>query len=147
MRVSEVEGATGNIDTNFEGKAKAAIDELKAGQEFVYIHVEAPDECGHRCEEENKILAIELIDEKIVGPVMEYLENCGEDYAVLVMPDHPTPLCLKTHVRDAVPFAMFDSTKDKKSGLSYTEKNAEKTGVFIEKGCKMMPIFTGIDKL
>ncbi|MBE7027945.1 MAG: cofactor-independent phosphoglycerate mutase [Ruminococcaceae bacterium] len=146
MNVPFVEGATGNVDTNFEGKASAAIDELKSGQDFVYIHVEAPDECGHRCEIENKIRAIELIDEKIIGPVMEYLKNSGEEYAVLVMPDHPTPLSLKTHVRDAVPFAIFRSDGKEKSGLSYTEKNAEKTGLFVDKGCKIMPIFTTIDK-
>jgi len=146
MNVAEVEGATGNIDTNFDGKAQAAIAELKGGQDFVYIHVEAPDECGHRCEVENKIRAIELIDEKIVGSVMDYLKNSGEDFAVLVMPDHPTPLKLKTHVRDAVPFAIYSNLKNEKSNLPYTEKNAEKTGLFIDKGCKIMPFFTGIDK-
>jgi len=146
MNVPEVEGATGNVDTNFEGKASAAINELKNGQDFVYIHVEAPDECGHRCEIENKIRAIELIDEKIIGPVMEYLKNTSEEYAVLVMPDHPTPLSLKTHVRDAVPFAIYRSNGKEKSGMSYTEKNAEKTGLFVDKGCKIMPLLTTIDK-
>lgn len=146
MNVAEVEGATGNIDTNFEGKAKAAIQEFKNGQEFVYIHVEAPDECGHRCEVENKIRAIELIDEKIVGPVMEYLKGSGDDFAALITPDHPTPLMLKTHVRDAVPFVIYKSNAKEKSGLTYTEKNAESTGIFVDKGCKIMPLFTGIDK-
>ena len=146
MNVAEVDGATGNVDTNFDGKAQAAIEELKNGSDFVYIHVEAPDECGHRGEMENKILAIELIDEKIVGPVMEYLKNSGEDYAVLVTPDHPTPLKLKTHVRDAVPFVIYSTKSDEKSGLSYTEKNAEKTGIYIDKGCKIMPKFTRLDK-
>lgn len=146
MNVPEVVGATGNIDTNFDGKAQAAIDELKSGQDFVYIHVEAPDECGHRCEINNKIRAIELIDEKIIGPVMDYLKNSGEEFSVLVMPDHPTPLSLKTHVRNAVPFAIFRSNGCEKSEMSYTEKNAEKTGLFIDKGCKIMPLFTGIDK-
>ena len=146
MNVSEVEGATGNIDTNFEGKAQAAIDELKAGQDFVYIHVEAPDECGHHGDAEGKIRSIELIDEKIIAPVMEYLENCGEDFAVLLTPDHPTPIELKTHVRDSVPFAIYGSKLSEKSGLSYTEKNAEKTGFVIDKGCKIMPLFAGVDK-
>ena len=89
---------------------------------------------------------IELIDEKIVGPVMEYLKNSGEEFAVLVMPDHPTPLSLKTHVRDAVPFAIYRSEEKEKSGLEYTEKNAEKAGLFVDKGCRIMPILTGIDK-
>lgn len=146
MNVPEVEGATGNVDTNFDGKAAAAISELKSGQDFVYIHVEAADECGHRCEIENKIRSIELIDEKIIGPVMEYLKGCGEEYAVLLTPDHPTPLALKTHVRDAVPFAIYRSGENEKSNLSYTEKNAEMTGLFVDKGCKIMPILTGIDK-
>lgn len=147
MNVAEVEGATGNIDTNFEGKACAAIEELKSGQDFVYIHVEAPDECGHHGDLEEKIRSIELIDEKIIAPVMDYLEKCGEDYAVLLTPDHPTPIECKTHVRDSVPFAIYSSIKNEKSGLSYTEKNAEKTGIFVDKGCKIMPLFTGIDKL
>lgn len=147
MNVAEVSGATGNIDTNFDGKAEAAIAELENGQDFVYIHVEAPDECGHHGDAEDKVRAIELIDEKIIGPVMNYLKNCGDDFAVLVMPDHPTPIELKTHVRDAVPFAIYSSLMSEKSGLSYTEKNAEKTGLFVDKGCKIMPYFTGIDKL
>ena len=146
MNVPEVEGATGNIDTNFEGKAQAAIDELKAGQDFVYIHVEAPDECGHHGDADGKIASIELIDEKIIAPVMEYLENCGEDFAVLLTPDHPTPIELKTHVRDSVPFAIYGSKIYEGSGLPYTEKNAEKTGFVVDKGCKIMPLFAGVDK-
>ncbi|MBR6646752.1 MAG: phosphoglycerate mutase, partial [Clostridia bacterium] len=111
-----------------------------------YIHVEAPDECGHQGNLESKIKAIELFDEKVVGPVMNYLENCGEEYAVLVMPDHPTPVKLKTHVRDSVPFAMFKSNVNEKSGLLYNEKNGKNSGVFIEKGSDLMVNFTGIDK-
>lgn len=146
MSVPNVPDATGNIDTNFDGKAQAAIRELSNGSDLVYIHVEAPDECGHRHETENKVHSIELIDSKIVGPVMDYLKGCGDDYAVLVMPDHPTPLSLMTHTRDAVPFALFRSETNSGSGLSYNENNAEKTGVFIDKGCKMMQILVGLDK-
>ena len=99
MNVVEVEGATGYIDTNFEGKAQAAIDEFKNGQDFVYIHVEAPDECGHRHEIENKPKAIEYIDKLILNPVNAYLKGTGEDYKILITPDHATPLALKTSRR------------------------------------------------
>ncbi len=146
MNVPYVEGVTGNIDTNFDGKAQAAIDELKNGQDLVYIHVEAPDECGHQGHLENKIQAIELFDEKIVGPLMNYLENCGDEYSVLVMPDHPTPISLKTHVRDSVPFAMMRSNGKEKSDVEYNEENAKNSGNFIEKGSNLMVLFTGIDK-
>ncbi|MBE7021942.1 MAG: cofactor-independent phosphoglycerate mutase [Ruminococcaceae bacterium] len=138
MQVVEVPGATGNIDTNFDGKAEAAIRELKSGQELVYIHVEAPDECGHHGQADLKVRAIELFDKKIVTPVMAYLEESGEAYRVLVMPDHPTPLALMTHVKDPVPFILYEKGQTEGSGLSYTEKNAEKTGVYIEKGCTLM---------
>ncbi len=138
MQVATVAGATGNIDTNFEGKAEAAIKAFESGCEFVYIHVEAPDECGHQGQIEQKVKAIELIDEKIVGPVMNYLENSGEDYAVLLTPDHPTPLCVMTHVKDPVPFAIYKKGQKEASELSYTEANAKKTGLFVEKGCELI---------
>lgn len=138
MNVVEVAGATGNIDTNFDGKAQAAICELRNGQDFVYIHVEAPDECGHHGDAEGKVKSIELIDEKIVAPVMKYLEESGEEYRVLLTPDHPTPLEKKTHVRDAVPFAMYDSSISEGSGLAYNEKNAKETGLFLEHGYDLM---------
>ncbi len=102
MSVIEVPGATGNIDTNFEGKAQAVIDEFKRGQDFVYVHMEAPDECGHRGEADNKVRAIELIDEKVVGPVLEALKADGEPFSILLMPDHPTPIVTKTHSREQV---------------------------------------------
>lgn len=138
MQVATVAGATGNIDTNFDGKAEAAIRAFDAGYEFVYIHVEAPDECGHQGQIEQKVKAIELIDEKIVGPVMNYLENSGEEYAVLLTPDHPTPLCVMTHVKDPVPFAIYKKGQKEASGLSYTEANAKETGLFVEKGCELI---------
>ncbi|MBR5235915.1 MAG: cofactor-independent phosphoglycerate mutase [Clostridia bacterium] len=138
MQVAEVPNVTGNIDTNFDGKAEAAIRALSNGQDFVYIHVEAPDECGHHGQCDLKVRAIELIDEKIVGPVMDYLEKSGEDFRVLLMPDHPTPLALMTHVKDPVPFAIYEKNQKDGSGLSYTEKNAAETGLFVEKGCKLM---------
>lgn len=136
----DVPGATGNIDTNFDGKAKAAIDALRGGTDFVYIHVEAPDECGHHAQADLKIKAIELIDEKIVAPVMAYLDESGEDYKVLICPDHPTPLDLMTHVKDPIPFVMYKKGQQDGKGLAYTEANAKETGVYVEKGCKLMEL-------
>lgn len=139
MKVIEVEGATGNIDTNFAGKGKAALDTLLEGQDLVYIHVEAPDECGHRGEIENKVKAIELIDEQIVGPLLEGLQKAGEDYSILVMPDHPTPLAIKTHVSDPVPYLIYRSREEQDSGAdTYTEETCRKTGRYIEHGHELM---------
>ncbi|MBQ3553432.1 MAG: cofactor-independent phosphoglycerate mutase [Clostridia bacterium] len=138
MNVVEVPGATGNIDTNFDGKAEAAINELKKGQEFIYIHVEAPDECGHHGDAEGKIESIGLIDKKIVGPVVSYLKESGEDFRILVTPDHPTPLAIKTHSRAEVPFVIYDSGAKEGLGLSYTEANAKQTGIYLDKGYQLM---------
>ncbi len=141
MAVVEVEGATGYIDTNFEGKAQAAIDEFKRGQDFVYIHVEAPDECGHRNEMDNKVKSIATIDKLVLGPVVEELRKMG-DFKVLVTPDHPTPLALKTHTNDAVPFLIYDSRVEKNGvKCGFSEKAAESTGLYIEKGFTMMKKF------
>lgn len=136
-----VEGATGTIHTNFRGKAQAAIDAVKNGQDFVYVHLEAPDECGHRHEVENKVLSIEKIDNEVVTPILLAMREMGEDFRMLVLPDHPTPLSLRTHVADPVPFLLYDSTKKADEGISsYTESNAAKTGVFIEKGHDLMTL-------
>lgn len=137
LKSIDVEGATGNIHTNFEGKAQATIDALKSGLDFVYLHMEAPDECGHRFEIENKIKSIEYIDKRAFLPVMEYLENCGEDFAILVLPDHPTPVETGTHSKNPVPFFAY-SNKFLKSGNAYTEENARNTGLFIKDGYMLM---------
>ncbi len=122
MDVIDVEGATGNVHTNFDGKAKAAVKALRDGCDFVYVHVEAPDECGHRAELENKILSIELIDEKIIGYIEDEMKKDGEDYRFLILPDHPTPIALRTHTIDAVPYIMYTSTNQVKSdAVSYDE--------------------------
>ncbi|MBQ7385398.1 MAG: cofactor-independent phosphoglycerate mutase [Ruminococcus sp.] len=142
MRSVDVEGATGYIDTNFEGKATAAIEEFKNGAELVYVHVEAPDECGHRFEAENKVKAIELIDEKVLTPIVEALEAMDDDFAVLVCPDHPTPLNTKTHSRTPVPYLIYRSNAEVNSNVEkFTEAEAEKTGVFIDKGYTLMNRF------
>lgn len=137
----EVEGATGNIHTNFLGKAQAALNELESGQDFVYLHVEAPDECGHRNEVENKVRSIELIDEQIVGTLLKGMEKY-DDYRIMVLPDHPTPLSLRTHTSEPVPFLIYQKSKPVKSGLdSYTEELAKSTGVYFPDGYKLMDHF------
>lgn len=141
MRSVDVDGATGYIDTNFDGKCKAAIEEFKNGADFVYVHVEAPDECGHRGEIDNKVKAIELIDKHILAPVTEYLKSV-DDFAVLVCPDHPTPIAIKTHNSNPVPYLIYSSKNEINSGVScFCEKEAEKTGNYIEKGFTMMNYF------
>lgn len=139
MKVIEVEGATGNIDTNFKGKGEAALKTLLDGQELVYIHVEAPDECGHHGDLEGKIQAIERIDQDIVGPLLKGLEEAGEDYSILVMPDHPTPISIKTHISDPIPYLLYCSTDVTDSGIdTYTEKTGKSTGVYVEPGYLLM---------
>ena len=134
----DVPGATGNIDTNFEGKAQAAVDALLSGDDFVYVHMEAPDECGHRCEPENKVRAIELIDEKVLKPMMEALDKAGEEYSILLMPDHPTPLALRTHTSDPVPFVLYRSTVEEQGPARYTEQDAASTGIYEPEGYTLM---------
>lgn len=139
MEVINVPGATGYIDTNFSGKADAAINALKNGNDFVYIHVEAPDECGHRFEIENKVKSIELIDELILGPILKAFE--GEDIKILICPDHPTPLALKTHTNAPVPYLIYDSRKKNNGVDRFDEESAEKTGVFVKVGHTLMDRF------
>lgn len=139
MKVVEVEGATGGLDTNYEGKAQAAIDVLlNEGYDLVYIHVEAPDEMGHQGSVQRKIKAIENLDERIIKPVSETLEKAGVDYRMLVMPDHPTPICMRTHISDPVPYMLYDSTDIKESNLDYTEECAKESGIFMANGYEMM---------
>lgn len=141
MNSVDVEGATGYLDTNFDGKCKAAIEEFKKGSDLVYIHVEAPDECGHRGEIENKVKAIEMIDEHILAPVVEFLRGY-DDFAVLVCPDHPTPLSIRTHTSTPVPYLIYDSKNEINSGVKvFCEKEARETGNYIEKGFTMMNYF------
>ena len=140
MKVPEVKGATGYIDTDFEGKAQAGIEAFKSGCELVYMHFEAPDECGHRAEPQNKVKAIEYIDKRAFSPILDYLNGCGEDYRILVMPDHPTPIATKTHSSEPVPFMIYDSRKALSGVKTLTEATAAATGVFIEHGPDIMKI-------
>jgi 2,3-bisphosphoglycerate-independent phosphoglycerate mutase len=141
MRAVDVEGATGNIHTNFRGKAEAALRELESGQDLVYVHIEAPDECGHRFEIENKVRSIELIDEEVVGPILKGLEQF-EDYSVMVLPDHPTPLSLRTHTSEPVPFIIYRKSQPITLGVDgYDEIQAKNTGIYISQGHKLMDYF------
>lgn len=144
MRVIEVDGATGNYDTNFSGKAKACLDALKDGLDFVYIHMEAPDECGHHGDLEHKIWSIEQIDEKVVKPVVESLTTIGEPFSVLIAPDHPTPISIMTHTSDPVPYLLYRSWDKSANGAeSYDEKSAAATGVYEPDGYKLIRKFLG----
>ncbi len=136
METPEVENATGYLDTNFEGKVEAAKQSFKNGADLVYLHFEAPDECGHRGEAENKVKAIEIIDKVAVGPLCEFLKKT-DDYRILILPDHPTPLTTKTHSAKSVPFLLYDSRKEQ-NGTLFTEEAAAKTGVFVEHGPDIM---------
>lgn len=131
MTSIDVEGATGYIDTNFEGKTAAAIEALK-DNDYVYVHLEAPDECGHRREAENKVRAIELIDQKVVAPIVKALEVT--DYRMMILPDHPTPIATATHSSDPVPFMIYDSADEKQGVDTFTEETAAKTGLFVAHG-------------
>lgn len=139
MKVIEVEGANGGLHTNYEGKAIAAVNALcNDGYDFAYIHVEAPDEMGHQGSMERKLLAVEYLDKKVIRVVKEQLEARGEEFRLLVLPDHPTPICLRTHVGEPVPFLLYDSTDKKTSDLLYNEKDAKKSGIYIENGYKII---------
>lgn len=138
METPDVKGATGYIDTNFEGKAQAGIEAFKKGTDLVYLHFEAPDECGHRGEAQNKVKTIEYIDSRALKPMLDYLENCGDSFRILIMPDHPTPLETMTHSAEPVPFLIYDSRKAESGIEPFTEKNAAETGLFIEHGPDIM---------
>ena len=143
LKVVEVEGATGNYDTNFKGKAKACVDALLGGLDYVYVHMEAPDECGHHGDAENKIYSIEQID-GVVKYVTDQLEKAGEPFKMLICPDHPTPLACMTHVSDPVPFILYDSQKQVGNGAdAYTEEQAGKTGLVYNSGEQLVKEFLG----
>lgn len=137
MQVIEVEGATGNYDTNFTGKANACVKGLKDGLDFVYLHMEAPDECGHHGDAKNKIYSIEQID-NVVKIIYDGLKDMGENFAFLILPDHPTPLSTMTHCSDPVPYLLYSSKQSVKGVDAYDEENASKTGVFEKEGYKLI---------
>ena len=142
MKVYQVEGATGSIDTNWEGKAQAAIDALlKDGCDFVYVHVEAPDEMAHQGLVEEKVKSIEYLDKRVIAPIKQAVEDAGEDYRMLILPDHPNLLRLRTHTGDPVPYVLFDSTRQRKTLARYGETEAKATGNFEPQGYRLMERF------
>lgn len=135
MKVIAVEGANGGLDTNYEGKADAAAEALlKDDLDFAYIHLEAPDEMGHQGSYERKVQAIENLDKRIIRRVVEKLEAAGTDFRMLVLPDHPTPVAIRTHIADAVPYLLYDSTDKQNHTWNYNEKDAADSGIYIEEG-------------
>lgn len=141
MKVIMVEGANGGLHTNYEGKAKAAVDTLiNDGNDFVYVHVEAPDEMGHQGSVERKIKSIENLDSRIIKPIFEGVTKAGEDIRMLIMPDHPTPIKIRTHTDEPIPYMLYDSSKTlgEEPHLTYCEKNAVETGLLEENGYKLI---------
>lgn len=139
MEVISVEGATGSIDTNYEGKAQAAIKALlEDGCDFAYIHVEAPDEMGHQGLVEEKVKSIEYLDSRLIALVKKAMEDAGEDFRMLVLPDHPTPIRIRTHTGDPVPYVLYDSTRQAKRIAQYTEAAAAACDNFEPNGYKLL---------
>ena len=137
MEIIDVPHITGNYHTNFVGKANAALGALLGGLDYVYIHMEAPDECGHQGDLKNKIYSIEQID-NVTKILTDGLEKAGEDYKILLCPDHPTPIKLKTHVSDPIPYLLYDSTRPVQGVQKYDETHAESTGIFVEKAWELL---------
>lgn len=134
-----VEGANGQLHTNYEGKAQAAVDALtKEGYDFAYIHVEAPDEMGHQGSIERKIQAIEYLDARIIRYVKEAMDASGEDYRMLILPDHPTPIEVRTHTSEPVPYLLYDSTNVQDNDWQYSEKCAAEGGIYHGKGHELI---------
>lgn len=139
MHNINVPGANGTLETNWEGKAEAAVKALiEDNYDFVYIHMEAPDEMGHQGSLERKIKAIEYLDSRVLDTILKKMDASGEDYRVLVMPDHPTPVSCRTHTSDPVPYMLYDNTVNKNTGLLYNEKDAAKSGNVVEHGYTLM---------
>lgn len=139
MKVINVEGANGGLDTNYEGKAQAALDVLtKDGYDFVYVHLEGPDEMGHQGSVEKKVKAIEYLDSRIVKPIVEGLEAAGEDFRMVILPDHPTPIEIRTHSADEVPYLLYDSAKKRHENWHYNELEAAATDNYIAEGHKLI---------
>lgn len=142
MGVALVEGANGGLHTNYAGKVDAAVKAVtKDGYDFAYIHVEAPDEMGHQGSVERKVKAVELLDSEVIGPVVAKMEAAGEDFRLLVLPDHPTPISKRTHTSDNVPYMLYDSTRPQKHTWNYNEKEAKAGGIFVSQGHKLIDKF------
>ena len=147
MDVAEVEGANGGLHTNYEGKTQAALDALIRGAyDFAYIHVEAPDEMGHQGSVEKKLTAIEYLDGRVIAPLVAGLDHSGLEYRLLVLPDHPTPIRLRTHTAESVPYLLYDSTALQQNEWNYNEAEAILSGNFISEGPVLMDRLMGIEQ-
>ena len=147
MQVATVKGATGSLDTNYTGKAEAALKALlDDDQDFVYIHIEAPDEMGHQGNIAHKVQAIEAIDQKVVSVVKAGLDASGHDYRILVLPDHPTPIRIRTHTSDPVPFVLYDSTAERRRIARFSEAEASASGNYVSKGYHLLDRLISADK-
>ena len=139
MKVIKVPGANGGLETNYEGKAQAAVDALtKDGFELAYVHVEAPDEMGHQGSVEKKVKSIECLDARVIRPVVEGLKEAGVDFRLAILPDHPTPIRIRTHSSDPVPFMIYDSTNEGSFDHKYNEKDAKASGLYLAEGPMLM---------
>lgn len=145
MESVDVDGATGTVNTNYEGKASAAINAFKCGSDLVYLHFEGPDEHGHAGQANIKTKSIELIDSEALGPILDYLRSCGEDFGVMILPDHPTPVRVRTHTRAPVPYIIYSSKNTNEGIVSFTEHNCEK-GHYIANGWELMQYFLDLCK-
>ncbi len=144
MDVARVEGATGGLDTNYEGKTQAALDALiRQDYDFAYIHVEAPDEMSHQGSLEKKLAAIEYLDTRVIGPLTQGLDQSGLDYRLLVLPDHPTPIRIRTHTAESVPYLLYDSAKPRAEEWNYNEAEAILSGSYIAQGFRLLDHFLG----
>ncbi|MCG2790562.1 MAG: cofactor-independent phosphoglycerate mutase [Actinomycetia bacterium] len=142
LETIEVEGATGTIHTNFKGKAGAAIGQLTGGKDFVYLHLEAADECSHQGNVRDKVKAIEIIDREVIGPVKRALDRQGSDYKMMILPDHYTPISLRTHTSESVPFLIYDSSrKANNKSERFDEFTAKRTGLYFKEGYKLLDHF------
>ncbi len=138
----KVSGATGTINTNFKGKADAAIKELEGDKDFVYLHLEATDECSHQGSVTDKVRAIEIIDRQIIGPIKKDLDKKNIDYRMMILPDHYTPVSKRTHTPEPVPFLIYDSTREADNNLKgFNEFSAKKTGLYFDEGYKLADYF------
>ena len=145
MESIDVDGATGTVNTNYEGKAQATIDAFKSGSDLVYLHFEGPDEHGHRGEPDVKAKSIELIDKLALAPILEYLKNCGEDFGIMVLPDHPTPVRIRTHSPEPVPYIIY-SSKNRTGGIENYNEFSCADGKYIADGWDLMQYFIDVCK-
>lgn len=142
MEVASVEGANGGLHTNYRGKVDAAVKALTVdGLDFAYLHIEAPDEMGHQGSVEKKVKAIEYLDELVILPLLEAMQESGEPFRLLILPDHPTPVSIRTHTSDSVPYLLYDSTAAQKHEWKYNEAEASRSGNYIAKGYELIEYF------